>query len=76
MLQHLAAERETGSEALTDPQRRLLFARFNELGYSEDDRHDLLEDVTGKRSMTEITSHEVDAILNRLDLKAAGHEDV
>lgn len=56
---------------LSEPQRRLLFARFGELGFDDDARHDFLETVTGKRSMLDVRSSDVDRILEALDREAA-----
>jgi hypothetical protein len=57
-------------EPVTEKQRRLLFARFGELGFDDDDRHTLLLSVTGDPSIRNLLAKDVDRVLTALDLEA------
>lgn len=54
----------------TDAQRRMLKARWDELGLTEDRARDVIEEVTGQRSTASIPLKQVDAVLALLSVRS------
>lgn len=66
------------AEPATEAQGKKIFAMSKELGYDDDQRHDLMDRLTGKESSRDLTKGEASTIIEELnrELNAATKEAV
>ena len=68
------APQEVIPEVINDRQRRFLHARKRELGLSDEELKNLIEEQTGQRSTTSIPAGGFDDLLGRMEAKAIRRE--